>query len=44
MVDVFYEGGLIFDEGVLEIGYDGAVVAVDAPALSMVFKRSWKDF
>jgi hypothetical protein len=40
MVDVFYEGGLILDEGVLEIGYGGVVVAVDAPALSMVFKRS----
>ena len=39
-VDVFQEGGLPLDEFVLEMGNGGEVVAAEALALGVVFKRS----
>jgi hypothetical protein len=39
-VDAFHEGGLPLDEFLLETGDGGEVVAVEAPALGMTFKRS----
>jgi hypothetical protein len=39
-VDVFQTGGLPSDEFVLEMGGGGEVVAVEAPALGVVFRRS----
>jgi hypothetical protein len=39
-VDVFQRGGLPLDEFVLEMGGSGEVVAVEALALGVVFKRS----